>query len=91
MCGGYYRYEAGYTPEFPGVAAFKGRVVHPQKWTGDIDYANKRVIVIGSGATASDAGAGDGENRRSCDDVAAFSELCRVAAGERRQSGLPAP
>ncbi len=52
MCSGYYRYEHGYTPEFPGAANFKGRIVHPQKWTSDIDYAGKRVVVIGSGATA---------------------------------------
>ncbi len=52
MCSGYYRYEHGYTPEFPGAASFKGRIVHPQKWTSDIDYAGKRVVVIGSGATA---------------------------------------
>ncbi|GAB4550061.1 MAG: NAD(P)/FAD-dependent oxidoreductase [Rhizobacter sp.] len=52
MCSGYYRYDAGYTPEFPGIERFAGRVVHPQKWTPDIDYAGKRVVVIGSGATA---------------------------------------
>lgn len=52
MCSGYYRYEAGYTPEFPGVEGFRGRVVHPQMWTDDVDYAGKRVVVIGSGATA---------------------------------------
>jgi cation diffusion facilitator CzcD-associated flavoprotein CzcO len=52
MCSGYYNYENGYLPEFPGTAAFKGRIVHPQKWTQDIDYAGKRVVVIGSGATA---------------------------------------
>jgi cation diffusion facilitator CzcD-associated flavoprotein CzcO len=52
MCSGYYSYEAGYTPEFPGTERFSGRIVHPQKWTDDIDYASKRVIVIGSGATA---------------------------------------
>ncbi|ETR76519.1 FAD-containing monooxygenase EthA [Afipia sp. P52-10] len=52
MCSGYYSYEAGYTPDFAGVADFKGRIVHPQKWTEDIDYAGKRVVVIGSGATA---------------------------------------
>ena len=43
---------AGYTPEFPGIERFEGRIVHPQKWTDDIDYAGKRVVVIGSGATA---------------------------------------
>lgn len=52
MCSGYYNYENGYTPEFPGVENFKGKVVHPQKWTSDIDYENKKVIIIGSGATA---------------------------------------
>jgi cation diffusion facilitator CzcD-associated flavoprotein CzcO len=52
MCSGYYDYAAGYTPEFPGVERFKGRIVHPQKWTEDIDYKGKKVVVIGSGATA---------------------------------------
>ncbi len=52
MCSGYYRYEAGYTPEFPGTERFTGRIVHPQKWTEDIVHAGKRVVVIGSGATA---------------------------------------
>jgi cation diffusion facilitator CzcD-associated flavoprotein CzcO len=51
-CAGYYRYSAGYTPEFPGIARFTGRVVHPQAWPEDLDYAGKRVVVIGSGATA---------------------------------------
>jgi monooxygenase len=52
MCSGYYKYEEGYTPEFLGSQDFAGRIVHPQKWTDDIDYAGKRVVVIGSGATA---------------------------------------
>jgi len=52
MCSGYYDYAAGYTPEFPGIERFKGRIVHPQKWTEDIDYKGKKVVVIGSGATA---------------------------------------
>jgi monooxygenase len=52
MCTGYYNYAAGFTPEFAGTADFKGRIVHPQLWTSDIDYAGKRVVVIGSGATA---------------------------------------
>ena len=52
MCSGYYDYAGGYLPDFPGMDRFKGRVVHPQKWTDDIDYAGKRVVVIGSGATA---------------------------------------
>jgi len=50
--GGYYRYEAGYQPDFPGAERFAGRIVHPQHWPEDLDYAGKRVVVIGSGATA---------------------------------------
>jgi monooxygenase len=52
MCSGYYRYDEGYTPEFPGIERFGGEVVHPQHWPEDLDYAGKRVVVIGSGATA---------------------------------------
>jgi cation diffusion facilitator CzcD-associated flavoprotein CzcO len=52
MCSGYYDYEAGYLPEFAGMDRFTGRIAHPQEWTDDIDYAGKRVVVIGSGATA---------------------------------------
>jgi cation diffusion facilitator CzcD-associated flavoprotein CzcO len=52
LCTGYYDYEGGYTPEWPGVESFEGRIVHPQKWPEDLDYAGKRVVVIGSGATA---------------------------------------
>jgi monooxygenase len=52
MCSGYYRYDEGYSPEFPGIDSFGGQVVHPQHWPEDLDYAGKRVVVIGSGATA---------------------------------------
>jgi len=52
MCAGYYRYDEGYTPDFPGVDSFRGQVVHPQHWPDDIDYAGKKVVVIGSGSTA---------------------------------------
>jgi cation diffusion facilitator CzcD-associated flavoprotein CzcO len=52
LCTGYYDYAHGYTPEWPGVAQFSGRIVHPQEWPDDLDYANKRMVVIGSGATA---------------------------------------
>lgn len=52
LCTGYYRYEEGYTPEWPGFSDYKGTVIHPQKWPEDLDYAGKRVLVIGSGATA---------------------------------------
>jgi monooxygenase len=49
---GYYHYDFGYTPELPGLADFQGQVVHPQLWPEDLDYSGKRVVVIGSGATA---------------------------------------
>lgn len=52
MCSGYYNYVRGHTPEWPGTADFAGRIVHPQFWPEDLDYAGKRVVVIGSGATA---------------------------------------
>jgi len=52
MCGGYYNYTNGYTPEFAGRDAYKGEVVHPQHWPEDLDYTGKKVLVIGSGATA---------------------------------------
>ncbi len=51
-CSGYYRYDEGYTPAFPGIAAYTGQVIHPQHWPEDLDYSGKRVVVIGSGATA---------------------------------------
>ena len=52
MCQGYYRHSQGYTPEWAGMADYKGQIVHPQNWLEDLDYAGKNVIVIGSGATA---------------------------------------
>ena len=52
MCQGYYRHTEGYTPEWKDMAKFKGPIVHPQKWPEDLDYKDKRVVVIGSGATA---------------------------------------
>ena len=52
MCQGYYRHSVGYTPDWPGMADFKGRIVHPQTWPEDLDYKGKKVVVIGSGATA---------------------------------------
>ncbi|MAR91087.1 MAG: FAD-containing monooxygenase EthA [Pseudomonadales bacterium] len=51
-CTGYYNYQAGYTPEFPGRERFQGEIIHPQQWPEDLDYAGKQVVVIGSGATA---------------------------------------
>ena len=52
MCSGYYEYERGYLPAWPGVEQFTGQIVHPQQWPEDLDYAGKQVVVIGSGATA---------------------------------------
>tara|TARA_B110000003_G_scaffold254501_1_gene270547 strand:- start:512 stop:1561 length:1050 start_codon:yes stop_codon:yes gene_type:complete len=52
MCSGYYSYKSGYTPDFEGVEAYSGKIVHPQEWPEDINYDAKKVVVIGSGATA---------------------------------------
>ena len=52
MCSGYYSYDQGHTPDFPGADRFQGRIVHPQDWPKDLDYAGKQVVIIGSGATA---------------------------------------
>ena len=52
MCSGYYRYDRGYTPEWSSMERFRGEVVHPQAWREDLDYTGKRIVVIGSGATA---------------------------------------
>jgi cation diffusion facilitator CzcD-associated flavoprotein CzcO len=51
-CTGYYNYDQGYLPHFPGVEQFKGQCIHPQFWPDNLDYSGKRVVVIGSGATA---------------------------------------
>ncbi len=51
-CTGYYRYDAGHEPEFPGAERFQGQIVHPQHWPENLDYAGKKIVVIGSGATA---------------------------------------
>ena len=52
MCQGYYRHEEGYTPHWPGMERFQGRIVHPQTWPENLDYRGRNVLVIGSGATA---------------------------------------
>lgn len=52
MCSGYYNYDKGYQPEFPGVENYRGTFLHPQHWPEDLDYAGKKVVIIGSGATA---------------------------------------
>ena len=52
MCQGYYRHDAGYTPHWPGMDAFKGRFIHPQDWPDALDLSNEQVVIVGSGATA---------------------------------------
>jgi len=52
LCTGYYEYDSGYTPDWPGFGTYKGTIIHPQKWPENLDYAGKKVLVIGSGATA---------------------------------------
>ena len=52
VCSGYYRYDEGFTPVIEGADTFAGRIVHPQHWPADLDYAGKQVVIIGSGATA---------------------------------------
>jgi monooxygenase len=52
MCGGYYNYEQAFQPEFQGIENFKGKIVHPQFWPENLDYKDRRIAVIGSGATA---------------------------------------
>ncbi|MEW6777316.1 MAG: NAD(P)/FAD-dependent oxidoreductase [Bdellovibrionota bacterium] len=52
LCTGYYNYDHGYKPDFPGEKNFGGQIIHPQHWPEDLDYAGKRVVIIGSGATA---------------------------------------
>ena len=52
LCTGYYEYDKGYTPDWPGFDDYQGTIIHPQKWPEDLDYTGKNVLVIGSGATA---------------------------------------
>ena len=78
----------GYTPEFAGAERFGGPIVHPQHWPEDLDYAGKRVVVIGSGATAVTLVPGDGRAGRARDDAAALAELrprrCRPRPDRQR-------
>ena len=52
MCQGYYNQDKGYMPDWPGLDSYRGRIIHPMEWTDDVDYADKNILVIGSGATA---------------------------------------
>ena len=92
MCSGYYKYEEGYTPEFSGRENFAGRIVHPQKWPEDLDYAGKRVVVIGSGATAVTLVPEMAEDGRARHHAAALADLRGLApgAGPARQQAARA-
>ena len=83
MCSGYYSYDEGYTPDFEGSERFAGRIVHPQQWTEDIDYAGKRVVVIGSGATAVTLVPALARERRARHDAPALAQLRRVDSRRR--------
>ncbi len=91
MCAGYYSYQGGYTPEFPGREAFAGDIIHPQQWPEGYDYSGKRVVIIGSGATAMTllpAMAGDAGHvvmlQRSPTYIVSWPEKDRIANALRR-------
>ena len=91
MCSGYYSYRHGHTPDFAGRSDFAGRIVHPQQWPEDLEYADRRVVVIGSGATAMTlvpALAGTASHvtmlQRSPTYVAAMPDVDPIANGLRR-------
>ena len=81
----------GYTPDFAGTERFAGELIHPQTWPEDLDYTGKRVVVIGSGATAVTLVPGDGRARGARDDAPALAELRRLAAGRGPDRPVPAP
>ena len=91
MCSGYYRYDAGYTPHFEGSERFAGRIVHPQNWPDDIDYAGKRVVIIGSGATAVTLVPELAKTAAHVTHAAALAHLDRGAAVGRRAGQPVAP
>ena len=79
-CTGYYNYDAGYRPDFPGEERFGGQIVHPQHWPKDLDYAGKRVVIIGSGATAITLVPAMAATRRARHHAAALTHLRRQPA-----------
>ena len=81
VCSGYYRYDEGFRPTFEGEEGFAGQVIHPQHWPEDLDVTGKRIVVIGSGATAVTLVPSLRRRRRARDDAAADAELHPVAAG----------
>ena len=86
MCSGYYDYAAGYTPELRRRERFAGRIVHPQHWPDDLDYAGKRVVVIGSGATAVTLVPALAEDGRARDDAPALADVRRRRARRATRS-----
>jgi cation diffusion facilitator CzcD-associated flavoprotein CzcO len=90
LCTGYYRYDAGYSPEFPGQDRFQGRIVHPQFWPEDLDYAGQRVVVVGSGATAVTIVPAMAEQGGPRHDASAVTDLRGLGAGPRPR-GRPVP
>ena len=89
-CSGYYRYDHGYLPDFEGMDDFAGTIVHPQAWPEDLDVAGKRIVVIGSGATAVTLRARAGPVRRPRHHAAALADLHRLAAREEPGRGAAA-
>ena len=80
LCTGYYRYDRGHAPALPGAERFAGEVVHPQSWPADLQWAGKRVVVVGSGATAVTLVPALAARRRARDHAAALPQLRAVGA-----------
>ena len=75
MCSGYYDYRAGHEPDFLGRNNFKGPIIHPQKWDTSLDYTDKEIVIIGSGATAVTLLPKLAEKAKKCDYATAFAHL----------------
>jgi len=90
-CTGYYRYDQGHVPAFSGQADFAGPVVHPQHWPADLDYTGKRVVVVGSGATAVTLVPAMAGACRARHDGAALAQLRAVPTVAGRRRRRPAP
>jgi len=88
-CSGYYNHHEGYLPEWPGYHDYKGTLVHPQFWPEDLDYAGKRIVIVGSGCDRGYAGAGAGREGRRGRAIAALADLCGEPAVRGRLQHLP--